>query len=142
MPASTDYGNKLLLAELNADFTGFTGIFQNASSPATNLYLSLHTAAPVAGNQTTNEVSYTGYARPAIARSSSGITISGLIGTLVANALFGLKTAGSNQTVTHVGFGRDISGTGLLMRYAAIASFATADGRTPRLLAGAQFTLV
>lgn len=142
MPASNDYGNKLLLAELNADFTGFTGIFQNASSPATFLHMSLHFAAPVAGDQTTNEVSFTGYVRPAIPRSSSGITISGLVGTLVANALFGLKTAGADVTITHVGFGRDITGTGLLMRYAAIAPFVTADGRTPRVLAGAQFTLV
>jgi hypothetical protein len=141
MAGSNDYGNKLLLLELNG--TAIANLMDNAaSSPATSLYLSLHTASPVAGDQTTNEVSYTGYARAAVARNSGGISISGLIGTLVANATFGLKTAGSNQTVTHVGFGRAASGTGLLMRFAAISSFSTADGRNPRLLAGATFNFV
>ena len=49
-----------------------------ATSPLTNLYLSLHTADPgEAGSQTTSEATYTSYARVAVARTSGGFTISG-----------------------------------------------------------------
>ena len=42
-----------------------------ATSPLTNLYLSLHTADPgEAGSQTTSEATYTSYARVAVARTS------------------------------------------------------------------------
>jgi hypothetical protein len=48
-----------------------------ASSPLTNLYVSLHTADPgETGNQSTSEIAYTSYARVAVARSSSGWTSS------------------------------------------------------------------
>ena len=43
-----------------------------ATSPLTELYVSLHTADPgEAGDQTTNECAYTSYARVAVARTSS-----------------------------------------------------------------------
>ena len=41
-----------------------------AASTAGSLYLSLHTADPTAGgNQSSSEISYTGYSRQAVARS-------------------------------------------------------------------------
>lgn len=59
------------------------------SSVAGSLYLSLHTADPgEAGDQTTNEVSYTSYARVAVARNGSAWTVSGNAATLAANTDF------------------------------------------------------
>ena len=50
----------------------------DTTSPATSLYVSLHTSDPgEAGDQTTNETSYTNYARVAVARTSGGWTVSG-----------------------------------------------------------------
>ena len=47
-----------------------------AASTAGSLYLSLHTADPTAGgNQSSSEISYTGYSRQAVARSSGGFTV-------------------------------------------------------------------
>lgn len=52
------------------DATGLVG-----SGTAGSFYVSLHTADPSAGNQTTSETSYTGYTRVAVARSSGGWTV-------------------------------------------------------------------
>jgi len=66
------------------------------SAAAGSFYLALHTADPgEAGSQNTSEVSYTGYARVAVARSGSGFSRSGSAISLVANADFGQATAGS-----------------------------------------------
>lgn len=47
------------------------------TTPLTLLYISLHTASPAAGTQTTSEVAYTNYARVSVARTSGGWDISG-----------------------------------------------------------------
>ena len=68
MPKSTTFSNDLAALIFNA--TAIANIADNAaSSPLTNLYLSLHTSSPgTGGSQTTNETSYTNYARVAVAR--------------------------------------------------------------------------
>jgi hypothetical protein len=79
---SGDAGNAALISLLellfqNLDFAGIgdAGGLQNSAS-AGSLYVSLHTADPgVAGDQTTNEVAYTSYARVAVARSEAGWTV-------------------------------------------------------------------
>lgn len=113
-------------AELDALFTAvFTGtwstVAQNAGAPATNLFVSLHTADPLnGGNQTTNEAAYTGYARVSTARTTGGWTTtlgSGTTFSSVANAAaitFPQCTAGS-ETETHWGIGLSTSGTGTLL---------------------------
>lgn len=53
------------------DATGLVG-----SSGAGSLYVSLHTADPVGGNQTTSECDYTSYARVAVSRAGASWTIS------------------------------------------------------------------
>lgn len=55
------------------------GIATNATSaPIANIYIALHTADPgQAGTEATNEVAYTGYARVAVVRSSSGWVLTG-----------------------------------------------------------------
>lgn len=125
--------------------TGLKGDFLNAllqgTSPAwlgdTNLYLSLHTADPgVGGNQTTNEVSYTGYARVAVIRTSAGWTISGGVGQNAATVNFPACTGGS-ATGTYLAIGRSSSGTGtLLARIPLGSSITIVSGITPSFPAG------
>jgi hypothetical protein len=45
------------------------------SGAAGNFYISLHTANPAGGNQTTSECTYTSYARVAVVRSAGGWTV-------------------------------------------------------------------
>lgn len=53
--------------------TEWPGIARNDASPLASLWLALHTADPTpTGLQTTNEVTYLGYARIAVPRSSAG----------------------------------------------------------------------
>lgn len=93
-----------------------------ATSPATSLWVSLHTAAPgETGDQTTSETSYTGYSRQELTRNSSGFTVSGNSATNAAAAEFGICTAlPSAQTLTHFGIGLSETGSGTLLFYGAL----------------------
>ena len=73
MAKTTAYAGQLLGLYLNA--TPISTVADNAAStPLTNTYVSLHTGDPgVAGNQSTNEVSYTGYARVAAPFNCSSV---------------------------------------------------------------------
>lgn len=108
-----------------------------AAATVGSLYVSLHTSDPgEAGDQTTNETSYTGYARIAVARSGSGWSRSGSTISNVAAVTFGLCTAGS-ATITHVGVGASSSGSGKLLYSAALsASLAVSNGITPSFAIG------
>jgi len=118
------------------DATGLRG-----SSAAGSLYLSLHTSDPgEAGDQTTNEVAYTSYARVAVARSGSGFTVTGNAVALAANADFPAGTGGSG-TATHFGIGTDASGAGKLLYKGAISpNIVCGNGVTPRINAGTVVT--
>lgn len=112
-----------------------------ASSPLTNLYLSLHTSDPgEAGDQTTNECAYTSYARVAVARSSSGFTVSGASVTLAANTDFP-KCTGGSETVTHFAIGTASSGAGKILYSGTVTpNIAVSTGVTPRLTTGTTIT--
>lgn len=105
-----------------------------ASSPLTNLYVSLHSADPgEAGDQTTSEVAYTGYARVAVARTSGGWTVTGNTVSPTANITFGACTAGT-ATATHFAVGTAASGTGKVLYKGTIApNINIASGVTPQL---------
>jgi len=107
------------------------------SSAAGSFYISLHTSAPGAtGNQTTNEATYTGYGRVAVARSSGGWTVSGRNASNTSTVTFGQNT-GSNQDISHFGIGSDASGTGNLQFQAALDTVRTiATGTAPEFEAG------
>jgi len=109
---SATYSNQLLALLFNA--TAIPNIAINAtSSPLTNLYASLHTADPGAGgNQTTNEVSYTGYARIAVARTTGGFVVTGTSASPVANISFPNPTGTPTQIATFLGIGAASSGAG------------------------------
>jgi hypothetical protein len=107
-----------------AVFTGAAStIAQNAASPATNLFISLHNASPGdAGNQTTNETAYTNYARASVARTTAGFTVSSATPTNVQNAaVVNFPQCGSTgDTITHFGIGLSSSGAGTLLAYGTV----------------------
>lgn len=105
-----------------------------ASAAAGSLYLSLHTSDPgEAGDQTTNEIGYTSYARVAVARTSGGWTISGDTVTLTATMSFPAGTGGSG-TATHFGVGTSVSGAGKLLYSGTISpNIVCGSGVTPQL---------
>lgn len=118
------------------DATGVRG-----SSTAGSLYFSLHTSDPgEAGDQTTNEIAYTSYARVAVARSSSGWTVSGNAVAVDADVTFPAGTGGSG-TATHWGLGTDSSGAGVLLYKGTISpNIVCGNGVTPKLTAGTVVT--
>lgn len=137
MPKSTSFANSLLELVLKA--TTFADFAENdSSSPATNLYLSLHTSDPgTGGDQTTNETSYTNYARVAVARSGSGWTVTGAAAENAALIQFP-QCGASGATVTHVAIGKASSGSGLVLWAGALnASLAVANLIQPQFSAGA-----
>jgi hypothetical protein len=109
-----------------------------ATSPLTNLYVSLHTADPGAGgSQTTSEAAYTGYARVAVVRTSSGWSISAETISNVGAITFPASTSGP-EVETYVGVGSAISGAGVLFwRGALTASLTVNNGITPSIAIGA-----
>ncbi len=124
---------------LNVDWAniGDAAGLQN-SATAGSFYISLHTSDPgESGNQSTNEASYTGYARIAIARTAGGWTRSVSTISNTALAQFAQCTGGS-ATVTHFGIGTDLSGAGnLLLKGALTSSLAISSGIQPQFAAGA-----
>lgn len=139
MSKSNSFETGLLLLLFNntnfanvGDATGLRG-----STVAGSLYLSLHTADPgEAGDQTTSEVTYTSYARVAVARTSGGFTISANAVSLAANADFPAGTGGSG-TATHFGIGTASTGAGVLLYSGTITpNIVTGNGVTPRINAG------
>lgn len=137
MSKSNTFENEWLLHVFNnsdiADIGDAAGL-QN-SVAAGSLYLSLHTGDPgEAGTQATSEISYTGYARVAVARSGAGFTVSGNTVTLAANQDFGKMTAGAGGTVTFFAVGKASAGaTVYLYRGAVTPTIAVANGIIPRL---------
>lgn len=91
---------------------------------AGTLYLSLHTGSVgAAGDQTTNEIAYTGYSRVAVTRTSSGAFTAAASGASANNATlaFGNPTAGAFPiTVTHIALGENPSGAGTVIEYTAL----------------------
>lgn len=130
------------LAKLIFNATAIANIADNAaSSPATNLYLSLHTADPgEAGDQTTSEITYTSYARVAVARTSGGFTVTNNVVSLTANVDFPAGTGGSG-TASFFGVGTASAGAGKLLASGGISpTIVTGNGVTPRLTTGTTIT--
>lgn len=133
MSKGNTFENDLLKLIFQA--TAIANIADNAaSSPLTNLYVSLHTADPgEAGDQTTNETSYTSYARVAVARSDAGWTVTDNSVSPAANIEFPTCTGGT-ATITHVGIGTAASGAGKLLYSGAVSpSISVATDTVPRL---------
>lgn len=116
------FRNDVLKLIFNA--TAIANLADNAAaSPITNLQVALHTAFPgLAGDQTTSEISYTGYARVAVARTSGGWTVTGNVASPVAAIQFGEMTAGAGGVATHFSVGTAASGAGKPLRIGVLGS--------------------
>lgn len=108
------------------------------SATAGSFYVALHTADPgEAGDQTTNEVSYTGYARVAVARSTGGWSVAGAIVSNAGTVQFGECTAGT-ATATHFSVGTASTLAGSIIYSGSLsASRSISSGITPLFNAGA-----
>jgi hypothetical protein len=140
MPKTAQFAEDL--EKLIMQATAIANIADNAaSSPATNYYVSLHTSSPgTGGDQTTNEISYTGYARIAVARTSGGWTITSGVVNPTSPITFGTMTAGAGGTVTYIGIGKASSGTGYLMYFFPVSpSLTVVNGVQPILDATSAF---
>ena len=134
MSKSNTFENDLLTLIFNG--TAISGIADNAAStPLTNLYVSLHTSDPgEAGTQSTGEISYTGYARVAVARTSGGWTITTNSVSPVAAIEFAEMTGGTGGTATFAAIGTASTGSGkVLYRGALTPTVAVATGVIPRI---------
>lgn len=124
------------------DATGVRG-----STAAGSLFVALHTADPgEAGNQSTSETTYTGYARQGVVRSVAGWTLSGTAPTQVANAAnidFPASTLGT-PVITHFSVGYEASGATKIIVSGALATSQTINlGASPnRFATGALTTTV
>lgn len=140
MSKSNTFENDLLKLIFNA--TAIANLADNAaSSPLTNLYVSLHTSDPgEAGNQSTNETTYTSYARVAVARSAGGWTVTANSVSPVANIDFPACTGGT-ATITYFGVGSAASGTGVLYYSGTVTpNISVSSGVTPRLTTASTVT--
>ena len=120
---------------------GIANIADNASSsPLTNLYVALHTADPTAaGNQTSNECNYTGYARTAVARGA-GWTVTGSSVSPASTVSFPACTGGTN-TATYWSVGVASSGSTKILYGGPISpSIAISNGVTPQLTTASACT--
>lgn len=140
MSKSNAFENSLLKLIFNA--TAIANLADNAaSSPLTNLYVSLHTADPgEAGDQSTSEATYTGYARVAVLRTTGGWTVTNNSVSPVANIDFANCTGGTN-TITYFGVGSASSGAGVLYYSGTVTpSISVSSGVTPRLTTASTIT--
>ena len=122
--------------------TAIANIADNAAtSPLTNLYVSLHTADPgEAGSQTTNETSYTSYDRVAVARTSGGWTVTANSVSPAATISFPACTGGT-ATITHFGVGTASSSTGKLLYSGTVSpNISVSSGVTPQLTTATAIT--
>lgn len=141
MSKGNTFENDLLKLIFQA--TAVANIADNAaSSPLTNLYVSLHTADPgEAGGQTTSETTYTGYARVAVARSGSGFTVTGNSVSPAADIDFGECTASPGSPITHFAIGTAASSTGKILYSGTVTPNITmATGVIPRLTTASTIT--
>lgn len=131
MSKSNAFETALLQLIFNA--TAIANIADNAvSSPATTLTIALHTADPgEAGNMSTNEAAYTGYARQTVARNSGGFTVSGNSVSFASNVTFP-ECGGGTQTITHFSVGTGVSNN-ILYKGTVTPNISVSSGVTPRL---------
>jgi len=136
MAKSTAMANALLKLIYNA--TAWANVADNAaSSPLTNIYVAAHSADPgVAGNQTTSEIVYTGYARQAVARTTGGWTVTNNVVQPVAAITFPQSSSGT-PVITHVSTGSAVSGAGVRFHAGPVTPNVTVSVSTTQVIANA-----
>jgi len=142
MSFSNDYENAVLAHLFTnvaiSNIGDGTGLDKSATDG--DLWVALHTASPgEAGDQTTSEAAYTGYARVSVARNASW-PVAGNQVTNAAAVQFPTSTGGT-ATVTHFSVGVDDGatlGVNTMIAFGALASPLTiVSGVQPQFAAGA-----
>jgi len=132
---------KLIFQNIGIALVGdATGILPSAT--AGSIFYGLQTADPTAsGNQTSSEISYTGYGRVAVARSSGGHTVTANSVSPAATITFGAMTAGTGGTANFFIAGASTSGTGKILYSGGISpTISVTTGVTPQLATGTAIT--
>ena len=113
-----------------------------ATTPQTNVHVGLHTADPAdAGTMSTNEATYTSYARVNVARTTGGWTETSGSVSPVAAITFPAGTGGTG-TVTHFSTGKTGGGaTDILWSGTVTPNIVTGNGVTPQLTTATAITL-
>jgi hypothetical protein len=116
------------------DATGLVG-----STTPGSTQLSLHSTAlnDASTVMTSNELTYTGYARATQPRSGSGWTVSAGVASNAALIQFGEMTAGGPQSAVHVGLGFIATGDVLRLHAATSATLVINNGVNPQFAIGA-----
>lgn len=113
-----------------------------ATSPETNIHVGLHTADPAdAGTMSTNETTYTSYARVNVARTTGGWGESSGTVNPIAAITFPAGTGGSG-TVTHFSTGKTGGGAAAILWSGTVSpNITVGDGVTPELTTATAITL-
>lgn len=143
MSKSNTFENDLLnlvFKNIDATLIGDAGGLRG-SAVAGELYVGLHTADPgEAGDQTTNETAYTGYARYAVTRGA-GFVVTGNSVSPANNLDFQQCTAVPGTAITHFSIGTALSGSGNLLYSGTVSpNIAMAIGVIPRLTTATAVT--
>lgn len=124
-------------------FTAVTiaGLARDDAAPLGTLYVALHTADPgEAGDQTTSEAAYGGYARVGVARTAVGFTVTGSSVSPAANIDFP-ESAGAGGTITFFSIGIAASGASKILYSGTVTpNIAIAAGVAPRIKSTSTIT--
>ena len=104
-----------------------------------DFYIHLHTASPAGGDSSTNELTYTGYARVAVTRDLAGFTRSGDEVSNAAVIRFP-SCSGGFDTATH--FSVCLGGGAIVMSSALDAAMPISSGIQPEFEIGALVATV
>ena len=144
MPISNATQNAILALTFQA--VAWANYADNAaSSPQANTAISLNTADPTtAGTMSTNEITYTSYARASVARTTGGWAISGSSPTTinpVAAITFAAGTGGSG-TASFFTTGKTGGGTTAILWSGTVTpNIVCGSGVTPQLSTATAITL-
>lgn len=124
----------------NADLANVgdaAGIQNSTVAGSTQLALTTVALTDASTLLTSNEVAYTGYARPTQARSAVGWTVAGDTVSNAALIQFGEMTAGGPDTVVHLGLGFIATGDVLRLHQDLAADLVINNGVNPQFAIGA-----
>lgn len=138
MSTSVSSANSLL--DLIYKATAWADMAENdSSSPATSLYIALHTSAPASSAQTSNEATYTSYARVAVLRNGTGWSAAASGANANAALIQFVECSGGSNTITHVSVGNN----DIIIFYGALsASRSVSSGIQPQFAASALVTTI
>jgi hypothetical protein len=114
-----------------------TGLVGSSTAGSTQLALAAVALTDADTVLTSNEIAYTGYARPTQARSGAGWTVSGDTASNAALVQFGTMSAGGPDTAVHVGLGFISTGDVLRLHQDLNADLVINNGINPQFAVGA-----